>query len=108
MGEIEITKGTKAELRIEQADGSVKVFKNYTTKTNQTLDTDLLQFDRMGLLSETHCPEREDKVSASGTIMTRCGRTLKSFHFLPHGKDCKVCGMPHDFRRVRKVVKEQK
>lgn len=62
MGEIEITKGTKAkELRIEQADGSVKVFKNYTTKTNQTLDTDLLQFDRMGLLSETHCPAREDK-----------------------------------------------
>lgn len=62
MGEIEITKGTKTkELRIEQADGSVKVFKNYTTKTTQTLDTDLLQFDRMGLLSETHCPNREDK-----------------------------------------------
>lgn len=62
MGEIEVTKGTIAkELRIEQADGSVKVFKNYTTKTAQILDTDLLQFDRLGLLSETHCPDRADK-----------------------------------------------
>lgn len=62
MGEIEVTKGTIAkELRIEQADGLVKVFKNYITKLDQTLDTDLLQFDRMGLLSETHCPDRDDK-----------------------------------------------
>ncbi len=62
MGEIEVTKGTIAkELRIEQADGSVKVFKNYITKLDQILDTDLLQFDRMGLLSETHCPDRDDK-----------------------------------------------
>lgn len=61
MGELEITAGTKAELRIEQEGGSVKVFKNYTTKTDQTLDMDTLQFDRMGLLSETHCPDRDDK-----------------------------------------------
>lgn len=49
----------------------------------------------------------DDEVSASGSLKTRCGRTLKSFHFLPHGKDCKVCGMPHDFRRVRKVLVTQ-
>lgn len=61
MGEIEITAGTKAELRIEQTDGLVKVLKDYTIKTDQILDTDLLQFDRMGLLSQTHCPARNDK-----------------------------------------------
>lgn len=61
MNDLQITAGTKAELRIEQKDGSVKVLKEYTIKTDQILDTDLLQFDRMGLLSETHCPDRSDK-----------------------------------------------
>ncbi len=61
MGEIEVTKGTKAELRIEQVDGSVKVLKDYTVKTDQIMDIDTLQFDRLGMLSETHCPDRNDK-----------------------------------------------
>ncbi len=50
----------------------------------------------------------DEEISDSGTIKTRCGRTLKSFNFFAHiGKECRICGMPHDFRRVRKVVKEQ-
>lgn len=61
MNNLQIIAGTKVELRIEQDDGLVKVLENYTIKTNRILDTDTLQFDRMGLLSETHCPDRNDK-----------------------------------------------
>ena len=62
MNDLKIVAGTKAkELRIEQVDGTVKVLPGYVVKTDQILDTDTLQFDRMGMLSETHCPDRSDK-----------------------------------------------
>ena len=62
MNDLKVTAGTKAkELRIEQANGVVKVLPGYVIKADQILDTDTLQFDRMGLLSETHCPDRNDK-----------------------------------------------
>ena len=62
MNVLKIIAGTKVkELRIERSDGSIKVLPEYVVKDNQILDTNTLQFDRLGMLSETHCPDRNDK-----------------------------------------------